>query len=389
GPAGRLLAAGWIALSLTLSTFAAATLLRSRGVRRGWPLREIAGTAVRVAPATGPAVLGIRHPEVVVPRWLLDASAEEQRLVVLHERAHVRARDPLVLAAGCLSVALLPWSPAVGWMLLRLRLAVEIDCDARVLRGGVHPYEYGSVLIDMAGRGPGLSLGVPALAGSPSSLERRLCAMTTRLPRFAALRAGALGALAVAALLAACDTRMPTGPEIEAMDVTAAEAQGKNFGIASKDGQVTYFVDGKQVSAEEARALGGDKIARMEMVRGQVGEGVIFHIATREGTPGEEDRVRVTENILLETPGKGKHIVYEATQAGGKKTQRLLPAGEFPGLLFVDGVLTQPSRMRTLNPDDVATIKVIKGPAATRMYDDPKAAQGVIRVTTKAGASSP
>jgi hypothetical protein len=305
----------------------------------------------------------------------------------MHEQEHIRARDPLLLAAGCLVVALIPWNPLAWWMLLRLRLAVELDCDTRVLRGGVRPQTYGSLLIDMAGRGPGLSLGVPALAGSPSTLERRLRAMTTRLPRFAALRASALGTLGFAALVAACETRMPTAPEIDEMNVTAAEAQGKNFGIASKDGQVTYFVDGKQVSAEEARALGGDKIVRMEMVRAQAGEGVIFHIATREGTPGEEDRVRVTENILLETPGKGKHIVYEATQAGGKKTQRMLPAGEFPGLLFVDGVLTQPSRMRTLNPDDVATIEVIKGPAAAKLHSDPKAAQGVIRITTKAGAN--
>ncbi|MDQ3521629.1 MAG: hypothetical protein M3434_04735, partial [Gemmatimonadota bacterium] len=102
GDTGRALAAGWIVLSLALLGIAAATLLRSRGARRSWPLREVAGTPVRVAPTVGPAVLGLHRPEVVVPEWLLQAPPEEQRLVVMHEQEHIRARDPLLLAVGCL-----------------------------------------------------------------------------------------------------------------------------------------------------------------------------------------------------------------------------------------------------------------------------------------------
>ncbi|HWK89123.1 MAG TPA: M56 family metallopeptidase [Longimicrobium sp.] len=135
--AGTALGAAWLALSAALLTAAAATLVRARRKRRSWPLEEMAGTAVRVAPGVGPAVLGIRHPEVVVPVWLLDAPPEEQAMVVAHEREHIRARDPLVLAVGSLAAALMPWNPAAWWMLLRLRTAVELDCDARVLRRGV------------------------------------------------------------------------------------------------------------------------------------------------------------------------------------------------------------------------------------------------------------
>jgi hypothetical protein len=32
------------------------------------------------------------------------------------------------------------------------RLAIEIDCDARVLRGGVSPHAYGSLLVEVAER---------------------------------------------------------------------------------------------------------------------------------------------------------------------------------------------------------------------------------------------
>ena len=97
-------------------------------------------------------------------------------------------------------------------MLRRLRAAVELDCDARVLSQGVRPRAYGTLLIEMAGRGPGLSLGAPALAGSPSTLERRIRAMNARLPRFARLRAGCLGALGLAVLAGACETRCPPPP---------------------------------------------------------------------------------------------------------------------------------------------------------------------------------
>ncbi|HZG43457.1 MAG TPA: M56 family metallopeptidase, partial [Longimicrobium sp.] len=183
GGAGTGLALGWLALSSLVLAITGATLLRSRRARRRWPVAELSGERVRVAPGVGPAVLGIRRPEVVVPAWLLGVSPREQRLVVIHEREHVRARDPLVLLIGCVAAAVVAWNPAAWWMLRRLRAAVELDCDARVLRHGVRPQEYGAVLIDIAGRGPGLSLGAPALAGSPSILERRLRAMTMRLPR--------------------------------------------------------------------------------------------------------------------------------------------------------------------------------------------------------------
>lgn len=217
--------------------------------------------------------------------------------------------------------------------------------------------------------------------------------MTTRLPRYAALRASALGTLGLATLVAACETRMPSAPEIEAMDVAAVETQAKRFEIVSKDGKVTYFVDGKQVSAAEARALGGDKIARMEMVRAEAGEGAQFHITTRTSGAAAADghpdaRIRVTGDISLDAPGKGKQIILETTRAGDKETHRVLPAGDFAGLIFIDGVLAPPSQFRSINPDHIEKIEVLKGPAAAKLHSDPKAANGVIHITTKAGATS-
>ncbi|HEX8318571.1 M56 family metallopeptidase [Longimicrobium sp.] len=409
GRAGTGLALGWITLSSLVLAITGATLLRSRRARRRWPVAELSGERVRVAPGVGPAVLGIRRPEVVVPAWLLGASPQEQRLVVIHEREHVRARDPLVLLVGCVAAAVMAWNPAAWWMLRRLRAAVELDCDARVLRHGVRPQEYGAVLIDIAGRGPGLSLGAPALAGSPSILERRLRAMTMRLPRYARLRASALGVVATAALATACEAPLPSSAELETMDVAGVEARTTQL-VAPGSDDTIYMVDGKQVTAAEAHALSADRIMRMEVNRMRApSDGTqTIHIYTREGVasglapsvrePGTEpaggpNRIHVNEMRPTPTPGAGggspsTGATSVRTADGGSRSGGTVRADTFNGLLIVDGVVTPSSALRSLDHQNIASVEVLKADAATREYDDPRAAHGVIRVTTKRGAST-
>lgn len=379
GAVGRSLAAGWGLFSAVLLLVAAATALRVRRARRTWPRAEVAGEAARVAPGTGPAVLGILRPEIVVPAWLLKAPEDEQRLVVLHEREHVRARDPLVLAAGCVAAALLPWSPAAWWMLLRLRAAVELDCDTRVLRGGVPRRAYGSLLIDMAGREPWLFLSVPAFAGSPSTLERRLRAMNTRLSRPARLRAGALGILGLVLLAGACDTALPTAAEVEKMDVATLEARTLELRPAGENQDVTYYVDDKLVTAEEARALTGDRIVRMDVSRGTTGQSVVrIHTGAGAAESGTDDEAarresgRETFELRLDPQRAGASVVATAQQP----------------MVVIDGVISDNGALSRLDPDGIAQVDVIKGAAATALYSDPRAANGVIRITTKAVGGS-
>lgn len=383
---GWALGAGWAVLSLALLAVAWATLHHGRGARRRWPLHEMAGMPVRVAPRLGPAVLGVRAPEVVVPEWLLEVSPEEQRLVVLHEREHIRARDPLLLAAGCVAVALVPWVPAAWWMLLRLRLAVELDCDARVLRQGVRPFAYGTLLIEMAGRGPGLTLGAPAMAGSPSSLERRLRAMNVRLPRFAPARAGLLGILGVAVLAAACETSLPTTAEVERMDVASAESHASKFQLF-EGGDLKYTVDGKPVTAEEARALTGGRIAQIEVRR--TPEGGTVNITTGDMAPSRRVRTPgATEDItILRGDSAGTRVRISEMAPSRSQAVRLRTGERFEGLTVVDGRIVSSAEMQSIAPGRIDQVEVIKGPAAARLYpNDPRAAHGVIRITTKRAA---
>lgn len=180
----RLLVAGWMLASLTLvgmALRAAWALHRLRGSGRRI---DVDGAGVLVAPdAFGPSVAGLFRPTILLPAWLAGWNPSRRQLVVAHEEEHRRARDPWVALAGLLSLVAVPWNPFVWWQVRRLRLALEVDCDRRVLeRLDVSPRDYGEVLVSVASRSSGHLRGVPFIRRAP--LERRIRAMTaTRPPR--------------------------------------------------------------------------------------------------------------------------------------------------------------------------------------------------------------
>ncbi|HEY0779858.1 MAG TPA: M56 family metallopeptidase, partial [Gemmatirosa sp.] len=182
---------------------------------------------VLVTSSLGPAVLGGWRATVVLPRWAgeqLDGPA--RRLIFEHEAEHVRAGDPRLLTAAAVLVALVPWNPVGWWTLARLRVAVELDCDRRVLaragvRGGsVAPApvaSYGSLLLAVAARhAASASTRVrlaPALAESHhTTLERRIRQMTAPRPSAARARLALLTLGTTASAVVACEMPRPTGP---------------------------------------------------------------------------------------------------------------------------------------------------------------------------------
>jgi beta-lactamase regulating signal transducer with metallopeptidase domain len=353
---GRWLMGGWALASVLALLALAATHGRYRRLRRRWPLTELDGLAVRVAPATGPAVVGLHRPEIVLPRWLLDLPAEERRLVLAHEQEHVRARDPLLLAAGCAFAALLPWHPASWWMLSRLRLAVEYDCDARVLRRGLDRRSYGTLLIDLAGRSPGARFGLPALADEPTHLERRLLAMTSRRTRFAPVRALPAAALAGAALLVACEAKLPTADDVARMDVSAVEAivMGSEALGGPKAARITYMLDDREVSEEEAKAVDAEMIRGISMRTLDADQGMIVSLSS--GPRREAMKAEAAASIA---EGVGEAIV------------------------LIDNARADLAAYRALEPSEIEALHVVKDPAeAVRRYG-PAAAGGLVLVTTK------
>jgi len=157
-PHGTLLAGGvWISLSVAtmlLLTFAA-VLLQLRA--RAWRRLSLGGSEVYVAPDAGPAVFGWWRPRIVLPAWLVDAPGCQRELAIAHEQSHLMARDPQLLGLAIAMTVLMPWNLALWWQLRRLRDAIEVDCDARVLRRGCDLVDYGETL---------LALGRASLAGA-------------------------------------------------------------------------------------------------------------------------------------------------------------------------------------------------------------------------------
>ena len=84
------------------------------------------------------------------------------------------------------------------WQLRRLRYAIEIDCDARVLKGGVDPAHYGETLIAVGERQSAYVGAVAAMSESKSFLEERIEHMIRKPVRWRRLGAATLASFAIA-----------------------------------------------------------------------------------------------------------------------------------------------------------------------------------------------
>jgi beta-lactamase regulating signal transducer with metallopeptidase domain len=180
---------GWLVVSVLMlcALFAGAVLLHRR--KRVWSEAIMCGERVLVAPDAGPAVAGLLQPRIVVPTWLLQAPEQQQRDVLAHENSHLAAGDPRLIALAVALLALMPWNPLLWWQCLRLRRAIEVDCDTRVLRGGRDPVEYCETLLHV-GQCQSSRIGlVPAMSESGSFLEQRIKLMLTKRNRSAGVSA--------------------------------------------------------------------------------------------------------------------------------------------------------------------------------------------------------
>lgn len=149
-------------------------------VRRHWRAAEVQGERCLITPNTGPAAVGLFGGKIVLPEWMLQLDRDAIRLVLTHEREHLRAGDPRILLAGLLLLILLPWNVPLWWQWRRLRRAVELDCDARVLRRTQTVRPYAELLLALGARD--LSLAGAARLASRSDLHHRLHAMTAPTP---------------------------------------------------------------------------------------------------------------------------------------------------------------------------------------------------------------
>lgn len=385
--AADFLRVAWLAASAMLALVVVGVHVRYRRLRNRWPAAIVDGSTVLVSPRDGPAVMGLRRPDIVVPRWFLSRDRAAQAIVVRHEREHLRAGDHRLLAAATLAAVAMPWNPAVWWMLSRLRLAVELDCDARVLRAGTTPHVYGSLLIDVAALSAGRAVPSPALLNPPSNLRRRLVAMHPDRIRFPRTRASAAAVVALSGIVVACNAVLPTDADVASLD---AEKAARAAHLVGGSDSVVYVVDGVLVSEAVARTIKADQIARTEIIKVDASRGgkpTAIHIDTR----------RAVEEKLVAAKAKAAGAVKTGPvkvvgrQADGADSPELVARRNaemrqklesFTGVLIIDGVIVDNAAFAKLPRLDIASVEVFKGEAGRKLYGD-RAAAGVIQVTTK------
>jgi len=356
----RIALAVWTSVSLALLTLFVSVNRRLSRARRSWACWSVDGTPVRVSLDVGPAVIGLLRPEIVVPRWLLGRPGEAQRLIMAHEREHLRARDHLLLGAAWLAAIAVPWHPAVWFLVSRIRLSIELDCDARVLRGGAPARSYGALLIETAAQQRALGIGVLALVDGRSHLERRLLAMKPEKGRHAVARGLMRGITGGLLVVAACEAKVPTVAEVANMDVGTLEKKAAQLDVSGKLAKTDYFVNGAPVSADSARSIAAAKIGSVEVVKGKAkgGRDTIFVSTT--------DHMRTRDDSQNGYPGGA----IERALGGN-------------AVLMIDNVV-QPQGVKTrLDPNEIASISVMKP------GKDPNFPNGVIGITTKKGDRRP
>jgi bla regulator protein BlaR1 len=227
-----ILKALWIASSIGVISFYGLGWARLQNAARTWSRENVDGHAVFVADQLGPAVVGFLKPEIVLPRWLLTAPPSTRAMVLAHERAHIAARDPLVMIVALLLTALAPWNLALLWQLRRLRFAIEVDCDARVLREGVAASAYGEILLAVGIHNSEMPRVAIALTEPVSQLERRIRAMGSKIYWHSRLTATACAFLSVALVL--CCTQVSVPAAASQVDETQALAVSTSDQIAKQ-----------------------------------------------------------------------------------------------------------------------------------------------------------
>jgi TonB-dependent SusC/RagA subfamily outer membrane receptor len=181
-----------------------------------------------------------------------------------------------------------------------------------------------------------------------------------------------------------------------------------------------YFVDGRAVSEADAKALPAERLAAIEIVKEPRGvQSILLRTSTATveravapagSTPVVSMKIRSIDSTAtaLRVATTAAGLAARADSTGGQvivrdmvmlrrdgtgDSTRVLERGgdsvrwepakqKFEGIVMLDGVPADESVMRTLPPDRIERIEVIKGAAAEKRYG-PKGAHGAIVITTK------
>ena len=127
----------------------------------------------------GPAVTGLLHPILLLPRHFGETlTPQEMRFVLKHELTHIKRGDLPLNALLCVLLALHWFNPLLWFAFFKARLDREAACDAQVLGRENHAQRivYGHMLlkIETTFSQNGLSLGFVGIFQRSAALRSRI-----------------------------------------------------------------------------------------------------------------------------------------------------------------------------------------------------------------------
>ena len=174
----------WVVLSVGLAMYALIGTGDFLRRRRDWQPGTLLGQPVLWSRDTGPAVVGLLRPTVVLPSSVRALEARKQMLILAHEQEHRRAGDAVLRFAATALLVVFPWNPALWYHYRRLCLAIEFDCDHRVMRRLPHRrWLYGDLLFQFgSSTGARAGIALAAFAEQRSFLEKRIRKLLSKAP---------------------------------------------------------------------------------------------------------------------------------------------------------------------------------------------------------------
>jgi TonB-dependent SusC/RagA subfamily outer membrane receptor len=168
-----------------------------------------------------------------------------------------------------------------------------------------------------------------------------------------------VGALFLLAALAACGRELPTAQEIRDVDVATAESAVRAV-MGAED--IVYTVDGVRTTRAHAQSLQPSEIAEIVVSRGAADSRI--EIVTKQGA------------------AQGLRAQARPAAPAG------VPKGDGEVLVLIDGVRASGDALKSLPPEQIASVAVLKDPASTSGYG-PEGANGVMLITTRAAGAPP
>ena len=393
----RFVGGGWLVASLLL------TALLFRGIvslwrgRTHWKRSVIDGHPVLVTNDVGPAVVGILSPTILLPTWALGLGESERRLMLEHEAEHLRARDPVLIAIAAWSLALLPWNPAMWFIVKRLRLAIEIDCDRRVLaRRTANARDYGLLLLTVGARSANGLRFAASLAEPRHFLEQRILAMTAARPSRPLFASAPFVALALLAAVAVAQTPRPestlvarrTPPRIALTRDTLMVAEPPRVEavpvVQGRPGRIAPVNEGPVEPPRIVRGtlLSGTQPLSIDVVRAWIQArhpSIItgdLHVNAVTIVVDENNNLlaSVADSLETEVSGSAPSIMVRGQLVGAPAEILPLPKPRAP-VIVVDGVRIDSTAQLDTIP--IESIEVIKGKSAAAEYG-PDAESGII-----------